>query len=162
MPDGGKQFGLVKRARHKAHRVFSLREAQKLIVIVNVIDLRFGMALQKAIQEGLQRMNGMSLCAEIELPARQGDRHVLSLPKARILGPFPQNLFRVHMEEHAVNRLELQGRTMQVDQFHHRVARGMLLHLCGREVFADVLPAGLGRGQRMVAVAHGVEQSVRF
>ena len=56
--------------------------------------------------------------------------------------------------------LELQRRTVEVDQFHHCVARRVRVELRRGEAALDVLPALFGRGEGMVAVAHGVEQAV--
>ena len=67
-------------------------------------------------------------------------------------------LLGVHAEKHAVDGLELQGVVIQVHQLHQGVAGGMGQLLLRGEGGLELLPAGLGRGQGVVAVAHGIDQ----
>ena len=67
-------------------------------------------------------------------------------------------LLVIHAEQHAVDGLELQGIVVVVDHLYQRVAGGQRQILLGGLALLLLLIAGLGGGQRVVAVAHGEQQ----
>ncbi len=70
-----------------------------------------------------------------------------------------QQTIEVDIEEHPMNRLELQPRIVHVDQFDQRIA-GRMVHdrfpVIG--LVFDLFPDRLGGGEGMVAVPHGVKE----
>ena len=64
-------------------------------------------------------------------------------------------LLVVHAEEHAVDRLELQRVIVVVDDLDKGEAARQREILLGRLALLLLLIAGLGRGEGVVAVAHG-------
>ena len=69
-----------------------------------------------------------------------------------------QKLLGIDPEEDPVNGLKLQGVVVEVDQLHQGVTGGVGLALCLGQSGLELLPAGLGGGQGVIAVAHGVGQ----
>ena len=66
-----------------------------------------------------------------------------------------QHRAAVHVEEDAVDGFDLDGGRMDVAHLGQTPAGGVVLPLFRRQGGLQLLPAGLGRSQRMIAIAHG-------
>ena len=64
----------------------------------------------------------------------------------------------VHVEEHPVDGLDLNGRRMDIAHLGQTPAGGVSLPLLGRQGGFQLFPVSLGGGQRVVAVAHSQRQ----
>ena len=71
-----------------------------------------------------------------------------------------QHRAAVHIEEDAVDGLDLDGRRMDVAHLSQAQAGGMAFPLLRGQGGFQLLPAGFGRGQRMIAVAHSQRQGL--
>ena len=82
---------------------------------------------------------------------------------ARIVGVAPrdegqQHRAAVHVEEHPVDRLDLDGGRVDVAHLGQAPAGRVVCLLLRGQGLLQLLPVGLGRCQRVVAVAHGQRQ----
>ena len=83
------------------------------------------------------------------------ERFVLCFPFRPMRCKFRSESRRIGIEDHAVDRLKIERRLMDVLDLHEREAGGIGLPLVFRQSFALFLPEPLGRGERVVAVADG-------
>ena len=67
-----------------------------------------------------------------------------------------QQLLGVHPKDHPVDGLKLQGVVVEVHQLHQGIPGGVGLLLLGGEGGLELFPAGLGGGQGVVPIPHGV------
>ena len=85
--------------------------------------------------------------------AKADDRR--ALPVVQLPPDGGDQCLRVAAGDEAVDGLPALGGAAQVLELHERIARRVAGQVLARALFFQRLPAGPGRGQRVVAVAHG-------
>ena len=164
--NGGEQLILFHAGQDEADGVGLGSQLLGDILAVDIVDLA-AILLQVGVQECLQG-------ADLQLSGGvgHGDNALLAVEDIGDLVAFAltqvcagvssdvvvEQLLAVHVEQDAVDGLELQGVVMQVGQLDQSITSGVVLTLSLRQGGLQLFPAGLGGSQRVVAVAHSEGQ----
>ena len=143
---------LIQHIRQQRAAAGAAAQRPRRIVAVNIVDGNAGMRGKIVVQRGLKRFHRQA--GQHAGNARR-DKFRLRIAPVRGGGERSQQFGNIgNVRQHTVNRRKHQRFVVKVHHLAKRPARGVNFPLLRRERGLELFPDRLGRGQRVVSVAH--------
>ena len=169
--DAFEQVALFKGRQQEGHAALLFAQGTDGGLVVDVIHAGLDVAGHKVFDEGVDGADGQGRDGALEaehvgnVGARQRKGLLLGIAEAdaRVVGVAPrdegqQHRAAVHIEQYAVDGLDLNGRGVDVAHLGKAPPGRVVFPLLQSQGGLQLLPVGLGGSQRVIAVADGQRQ----